>query len=431
MKGIILSTLLVLVMFPIVRCENHKADKLSKQTQKNGQIIADHTVVGRFEDIPQFYINEVKKMYVAFYGESHSGAYDNGMELLEAINGTYACNVSSMQGYTDQYLRVEDVGAGIGEDLWFTWYSYPIPRPHDWKITWLKDRILDYKDRRHPLNALGFAWCNDMTGDDNGHSATADPVLGVHWYGRSAGGIDGDSYWGIDADDYAQTGNRISLQTYFGAMEEMIVYCSTNSPKTKMIFTTGPVDDTYGGFSGEAGYQGHLKHEAIRTYVKANPTRILFDYADILCYDNNGTGVTQIWNTHTFPKITTNNTIPTVDAYHISEAGAIRLAKAQWWMLARIAGWDGGVASGSTEVAEVVDTAIISVNGDELRIEITDPSNLPQRISIHNLQGSIVLDKNNPGSRCSFNVVGLSAGIYFVVISGDGISKTQKIFLKS
>ena len=27
---------------------------------------------------------------------------------------------------------------------------------------------------------------------------------------------------------------------------------------------------------------------------------------------------------------------------HISEAGAIRLAKAMWWMLARIAGWDGG-----------------------------------------------------------------------------------------
>jgi hypothetical protein len=26
---------------------------------------------------------------------------------------------------------------------------------------------------------------------------------------------------------------------------------------------------------------------------------------------------------------------------HIGEVGAIRLAKAQWWMLARIAGWDG------------------------------------------------------------------------------------------
>jgi len=29
------------------------------------------------------------------------------------------------------------------------------------------------------------------------------------------------------------------------------------------------------------------------------------------------------------------------DVGHIGEAGRIRLAKAMWWMLARMAGWDG------------------------------------------------------------------------------------------
>ena len=33
----------------------------------------------------QFYINEVKKMLVAFPGESHSPAYRIGMELLEVL----------------------------------------------------------------------------------------------------------------------------------------------------------------------------------------------------------------------------------------------------------------------------------------------------------------------------------------------------------
>ena len=28
---------------------------------------------------------------------------------------------------------------------------------------------------------------------------------------------------------------------------------------------------------------------------------------------------------------------------HIGTNGALRLAKALWWMLARLAGWDGGV----------------------------------------------------------------------------------------
>ena len=32
------------------------------------QIIADHSVVDKFDQIPSYYINEVKKMYVAFYG---------------------------------------------------------------------------------------------------------------------------------------------------------------------------------------------------------------------------------------------------------------------------------------------------------------------------------------------------------------------------
>ena len=38
------------------------------------QIIADHTVVDRYDDIPAYYIAEVKKMLVWFAGESHSYA---------------------------------------------------------------------------------------------------------------------------------------------------------------------------------------------------------------------------------------------------------------------------------------------------------------------------------------------------------------------
>jgi len=86
-----------------------------------------------------------------------------------------------------------------------------------------------------------------------------------------------------------------------------------------------------------------LKYERIRNYVKEDPTRILFDYADILCYDNDGTPTTTTWNGLTYPRITKVNLSPTVDDMHISNAGALRLGKAMWWMLARIAGWDGGL----------------------------------------------------------------------------------------
>jgi hypothetical protein len=393
-----------------------------------GQVIADHTVVSKFDDIPAYYINEVKKMYVAFYGESHSGAYDSGMELLEALNSNYACNVGSWQSYTDQYLRVEDVGAGIGEDLWFTWYSYSIPRPSDWKMTWLKDRITEFVSRGCPVNAIGFAWCADLTSSDNGHSPNVDPVYGVHWYGRSAGGIDGNKYWGLDGDDYSLTGNRVSLATYFGAMEEMISYCATASPTTRMVFTTGPVDVLYGEFSGEAGYQGHLKHEAIRSYVRASSSRVLFDYADILCYDDNGTEATQTWNGHTYPIITTKNFTPTVDAYHISEAGAIRLAKAQWWLLARLAGWDGVTASVNAPEDRVKKEISVERMAEEIRFSLDD-SFIPSVIGLYDITGRLMSRNDVNSNIFSINTSVFNHGIYFVVITTPKGQRTEKIVI--
>jgi len=107
-------------------------------------------------------------------------------------------------------------------------------------------------------------------------------------------------------------------------------------------YTTGPVDG--GGNTGENGYQRYLKHEHIRTYVQAN-NKVLFDYADILCWSDDGTQNTITWTDHggtlqTFQRIHVDNLL---DGYtgHIGERGAVRLAKAMWWLLARIAGWDG------------------------------------------------------------------------------------------
>ncbi len=342
-----------------------------------GQIIADHTVVDQFDDIPQEYIDEVKKMMVAFMGESHSVALRTGMELLEDAYPEYACNVSTGESYTDQYVRVEDYG-WIGESVWFTWFAYDAgSRPYP-ASTSIKNAIESYNDDGHPFSALGFGWCGDMV-IDNGASTVVDPVYEVHWYGASSGGPDGNLCWGLDDADYAITGNRVNLETYFGAMEEYIAHCASESPTTKMVFTTGPVDYE-GDWVGEAAYQGHIKHEAIRDYVNADASRILFDYADILCHDDDGSLTTDNWNGHTFPSITPTNETPRTTG-HISDAGAIRLAKAQWWMLAKIAGWDAGgniPVTSITVTGEGGETTITTENGtlqltaDILPVNATD-----------------------------------------------------------
>ena len=73
-----------------------------------GQIIADHTIVDRFDDIPQSYIDEVKKMWLVVAGESHSKGYRKGLSLLESSYPAYNVNVTESgtpEAYTTAHLR--------------------------------------------------------------------------------------------------------------------------------------------------------------------------------------------------------------------------------------------------------------------------------------------------------------------------------------
>jgi hypothetical protein len=115
-----------------------------------------------------------------------------------------------------------------------------------------------------------------------------------------------------------------------------------------IFFTTGPVD---GNSGNENGYQREIKHQSIRDYVLEDSTRVLLDYADILCWNDANEQHTSSWNGQTYPQIHPDNQLDydaswnmisaVEDGDHIGEVGALRLGKALWWMLARIAGWDG------------------------------------------------------------------------------------------
>ena len=74
-----------------------------------GQIIADHNVVDRYDDIPQYYIDEEKKMLVWVPGMSHSLGYQNGVNLLELYDATYQAKTWSTDpppSYSTSYLRL-------------------------------------------------------------------------------------------------------------------------------------------------------------------------------------------------------------------------------------------------------------------------------------------------------------------------------------
>jgi hypothetical protein len=304
----------------------------------SGPIVANHTVVDRCAGIPQAYIDEVKKMWLDVPGESHSAGYRVGCLLLESQDSKYAVNVQEYgtpEAYTDQHLRVSRIAWGDlthptgwrtshGEEDFFTSAQ---------AIQQIKDHLTYANTNGPEIAAFGFGWCWDMTGYVGGDT---DPVFQVRWGGRSEGGPDGSLRWGLDAEDYALTGNHVCMDTYLDAAEEYTAHCETNSYPTVPFFTTGPVDG--GGNTGESGYQRYLKHEHMRSHVNAN-NRVLFDYADILCWNNAGERYEVEWNGHTFQTIHPDND-GEYEGTHIGEAGCLRLGKALWWMLARIAGWE-------------------------------------------------------------------------------------------
>jgi hypothetical protein len=88
--------------------------------------------------------------------------------------------------------------------------------------------------------------------------------------------------------------------------------------------------------------------------VRASSDGILFDYADILTWGDDGLQKTTTWvdfggTEQVFPAIHDDNMLDLDGSYqedgdHIGERGALRLAKALWWMLARIAGWRPGMS---------------------------------------------------------------------------------------
>ncbi len=304
-------------------------------------LVIDHSAVAAFDRIPDSYIAEAKKMWLNFPGESHASGYRKGLALLAQQNPKYAAVVTEYgapAAYRTDALRISGLNrnqynnwdGGAGEDKWYADSS---------KRALLKNHLTYCNTNNLEIAAMGFGWCWDMT-FHNAPGGTVDPAYQVRWAGASAGGPQGDLRWGLDEGDVALTGNSVTMETYLQATEEYAEYCRVNGYRTKVLFTTGPVD----GYSGESGYQRQLKHDYLRDFVKADAGRILFDYADILSFSDAGQENTQSWNAHAYQMIHPDNMKDLNGSYaedgdHIGQIGALRLGKALWVLAARLAGW--------------------------------------------------------------------------------------------
>jgi len=111
---------------------------------------------------------------------------------------------------------------------------------------------------------------------------------------------------------------------------DMMIEQQAEHPGVMLVWWTSPLT-TQSDARGLASFEEFNGH--VRAYVNANGG-ILFDIADIESHDPDGNpissgGYEAMWNSYS------------TDGAHLNETGRQRGASALWWLLARIAGWDG------------------------------------------------------------------------------------------
>jgi len=397
------------------------------------QIIADHTVVDQYDQIPDEYIQKVKTMLVEMAGESHSSTFNYGSNLLERYDSRFQSQYfgGTPPEESSSFLRIGKI-ENLGEQTYFT---------NEAAISSYKSRIANQNNTGNTFDVMAFVWCWDMYYDPV-PGGGEDLVYGVRWGGTTEESPDGVKRWGLDAGDAVLTGNSICMDTYLNAVVEYQQYCIDNNWDTKIIFTTGPVDDTYPNSEGtEDGVQREIKHDYIRDFVNKDPQRILFDYADILCWNNEGEKYEGVWNdggtlrahAHMHPDNQLDyddnwNIIPGVeDGDHIGEVGSLRIMKAMWWMLARIAGWDG--LATNTNQRNTSQDVLINVSEDQIIINVGETSDF-NNLLVYDTAGVLIHHKVVESNRLYLSTAGMHSGIYLISLLGANRKEILKVVVQ-
>jgi hypothetical protein len=133
--------------------------------------------------------------------------------------------------------------------------------------------------------------------------------------------------WCTQLNDY----NEEQTQAYLDAMSSL----EEANPDVTFVYMTGNAQAT-----GAEGYNRWLRNEQIRQFC-SDGGRVLFDFADLDCWSNGE------HSTYSYTTASSSYSVPVEhedfhgdQAGHTTYASCEQKARAFWWLMARLAGWN-------------------------------------------------------------------------------------------
>ncbi len=252
-------------------------------------IIIDHNCIA-VDQIPPSYIADIKNnIRFQWCGQSHSNQVPCGLNVLESLHPEFNSEVAEMvlptaAGAMNVYIGNQGFNSPGQCCTSITPEGYWIGEGIGWT-----NECLAYNPT---LNVSGFLWC---------------------WQLES----NGSSY----------------VQSY---LEQMEIF-EAEHPNVTFVYTTANAQ-AYGA----AGLQRHQNNEMIRHYCISH-NKVLFDFGDLDSWYN-GEQNTTTFEGETYP--VQHNAFDGQECGHLNLLGTEYKARAIWWMMARIRGWQpNGAAS--------------------------------------------------------------------------------------